>query len=373
MYLIEFKNIDNQDNIIQFNELLTLTEANTMLLEVINSYKEHGIKSKIWYEIIDKGSKEVIFSSRIIIFDDIVSLFEIIKNNRRIDDQIKEFVSQIELATEDNANAATVDLEEPSEENKLVEKEETQIIEPEGKTKQIREIEQTNNVQYEETLTSLEEQMKKTIVDLESIKKQNEQAELEREQERLKLEEERREMQKRVIQEMHHSTEANQQSSSISKIFVEKGQFITYVKQAIVVIKKATRVGYVKTKRALIKYRRNKQKQQALDIQLKKAKLEFINEIQTERKHQERATLREQRKREKTASSIKKKEERYIKELRKRKKGNLTIKKLIKIAAIVAIIGLAIDYFYNKDQSRWVYLQGKGIQFYQMILENLMD
>ncbi|SEO94568.1 hypothetical protein SAMN04488134_1209 [Amphibacillus marinus] len=372
MYLIEYKNIDNRDNVIEFNELLPLPEANDMLLAVIERYKEHGNKSKIWYEIIEKGSNEVVYSSRLFIFDEVESLYEVIKSNRRIEEPIKEYIDQIERVTIDvSSSEATEELEMNAN---------TEVTPP--ITQPTVSSGQDKLPDYEATITTLEEKMKKTIGDLELMREQSEKAELEREEERLKLEEERKEMlaSNMALQEINGSIESRLRGSfNISRIFEDKEKWKQYAKQtfiyakkAAIIIRRGSRIVYVKLKRAIIRYQRNKQKQQVLDLQLKKAKLEFMSELETERNQQVRVAMRKQKKQEKVSSSMQRKEERYLKELRRRKKGNISFGGVLKLLLVVSVVVLIIDYLYNGDTSRLTGIQHQALNLYETIKNALM-
>ncbi|MBM7541142.1 hypothetical protein [Amphibacillus cookii] len=371
MYLIEYKNIDNKDNLIEFNELLPLPEANDMLLSVIERYKEHGTKSKIWYEIIEKGTNEVVYSSRLLIFDDVESLYEVIRSNRRIEEPIKEYIDQIERVTTD------VPLNEAIEMNNHVQKEAIPSNAQHGES-----AEQNKVSDYETTITTLEEKMKKTIGDLELMREQSEKEKLEREEERLRLEEERKEMlaSNMALQEINGSIESRLRDSfSISRIFEDKEKWKEYAKQAFIyakktaiLIRRGSRIVYVKLRKAIMRYQRNKQKQQVLDLQLKKAKLEFMSELETERNQQIRVAMRKQKKQEKATSSMQRKEERYLKELRRRKKGRWSFGGLLKLLLVVSVVVLIIEYLYNGDTSTLTGLQQRVSELYTIIKNALM-
>lgn len=453
MYLIEFKNLNNQDSVLKFNELLSFSEANDNLMQSVERCKLKGSKLKISYKIIDQESKDVIFNSRIVISGDIESIFYVIKSNKSIDAQIKKHVSDVEsgvinetksiifedgeyktkvdkfkkdkedalaLLREQEQKSSEWELEHQEKVNKLkMEKEQieqaldSKVKEEEFKVKerlnqiellemerkkgeelanQKREEEKRNKLKHEKMLLDLEGKKKEAEAELETLKEQTEKAEIERKKERLILEEEQRKsfrdaeviQNEEELEEVRLKNYTNKPPIESEEIVNDQGvetpeiveeehnKFKIFINHASPIIKKGSRLVYVKSKRAIIKYKRNRAKQKALDAQLKKAKLEFIKEIQKEKQQQEKLTLKQEKKNEKEIKSFQRKEEIYIKELTKGKKV-FNFPKIMKLVVTLAIIFLYVDFIYNKDQSNFVYLQEKSVHAYYSIIDKLSN
>lgn len=475
LFVIELKNINNKDDIFKFNEPLTFTETNDMLLESIKRYRIKGVKSRIGFKIINQLTRESVLNSRIAINGEIESFFSLINENKNITEEIKKYASDVAIGKveevksillEDGEYKIKVDELRKQKEQKMTELQEEELktstrelehqetvlhlqqeieqiestlkekdtednLTHNERLKQIeqleiqrkkteeqvvltREEEKRKKKRHENELAELEEQRKTAETELITVKEQSEIAEIERKKRKLALEEEERtfKMKVELIQtkdDLEESKVSNQSNDSpqplstenstedeikevapavntpvieeeeLNKYIIALNKTWHYTKKTGVVIskflkisyaygKKGSRLFYLKTKRAFRNYRRYRFKKKALDIQVSKAKINFVNELNKERQKQDVELKRKEREKAKIQSSYIKKQERYLKEIkRKNTTRSSPLKTVLKLALAAIIVYLIIDFSLNRNQSYLLLLQESLLKLYATV------
>lgn len=97
MFLIMYKKgLNSEKSKIEFDRPLNFVQANEMLLDAVERYKQTGQKMKVSYKIINIESEESVFNSKILIDGAITSLYQLIKKNSNAPRQVVDYVSKVE-------------------------------------------------------------------------------------------------------------------------------------------------------------------------------------------------------------------------------------------------------------------------------------
>lgn len=191
MFLIIYKNGLNTDKSkIIFDQPLTFQNANQMLMDAVNKYKQSGLNMKVTYKIIDKDTGENMFNSKLAIDSDIKSLFHVIKGNKNTPKTVIDFITKVEqrLVIEDDSVVSDSHSEEKARLEQLkAEKNNIQNqLKKEEKESQQRELE------YEKQMKQIQGEKKRIEMSLQVKEKEESVKEIQRIEALNRLEEEKR-------------------------------------------------------------------------------------------------------------------------------------------------------------------------------------
>lgn len=192
MYLVIYKKGLECENIkIEFDRPLTIAEANDLLVDAIERYKISGISSKIGYKIIESGTGEVMFNSKITINNKITTLFSLLYKNANVPRQIVEYVKKVENR-EIKESLETFSFNNHIEEKIKLDKLKTEKNEILQTLKRQEKDSQQRELAYEKKLKALQEEKKNIEKSIQLKEKEEQLKESERLEAIKRLEEENR-------------------------------------------------------------------------------------------------------------------------------------------------------------------------------------
>mgnify|MGYP006926212381 FL=1 len=402
---IGYKIVDSETNEPLFNSRIIINGDIESLFNIINQNKSIHEDIKNYVRDVENGIIQESNSSKLSEISN--KQKEKIENLREKKGQLVEELrnqgqqaSERELEHQEQLSRLQSEIEQieqmvqlkNSEEEKMNEERIQQIKALQEQRKQIeqqaiqkREEEKQKRERHEKILAELEAEIQETEAELISLDEEVQMAELERKQRRAVLEEQKRNLErnKELTMSQNELEDAKLESvivppqtmaqpfPSISVdvphiVEEEQNKYKIALNKAIDITKKVSRYTYIKGKRALRNHRSYRAKKRTLDEQLQKAKMEFLEEIEKDKKNRERQITRAERKRLKEQASLKRKEERYLKEIKKNQ-PSFSLRKLFNIAIICLVAYLIIDFFVNKELSHFTAIREKGKELYALI------